>query len=82
MRTLKIHVRTTDNLTVSEPTTYLTQIFATLNMHPLNRPEVMISNSAEKFDKDGNLTDEMTRVKIKELIEALVDWTIRLNNKK
>ena len=61
---------------------HLRQIFGTLNMHPLNRPEVLISRSAEKFDKGGNLADEMTRTKIKELVRALVDWTIRLNNNK
>ena len=60
---------------------HLRQIFATLNMYPLNRPQVMISNSAEKFDANGNLTDEDTKAKIKELTEALVEWTIRLNKK-
>ena len=61
---------------------HLRQIFGTLNMHPINRPEVLIARSAEKFDKNGNLTDEMTKIKIKELMQALVDWTIRLNNNK
>lgn len=61
---------------------HLRQIFGTLNMHPLNRPELLIARSAEKFDKDGNLTDERTKMRMKELMEALVDWTIRLSNKK
>lgn len=54
---------------------HLRQMFVFLNMHALNRPEVMIPNSAEKFDNEGNLTDDFTRGKIKELIEALVRWT-------
>ena len=60
---------------------HLRQIFATLNMYPLNRPQVMISNSLEKFDATGNLTDEDTKAKIRELVAALVEWTIRLNKK-
>ena len=27
-------------------------------MYPLNQPEVMISNAAERFDGQGHLTDE------------------------
>jgi chromate reductase len=57
---------------------HLRQIFATLNMHPLNRPEVMIYNASEKFDKNGNLTDEKIKKKIEELVEALVEWAIKL----
>jgi chromate reductase len=48
------------------------------NMHPLNRPEVIVGNVAEKFDKQGNLMDEHTREKIKELLIALVAWAERL----
>jgi len=58
---------------------HLRQIFGTLNMYPLNRPQVMISNSAEKFDANGNLTDEVTKEKIRELVAALIEWTARLN---
>lgn len=50
----------------------LRQIFATLNMYPINRPQVMISNFAEKFDASCNLTDEGAKAKIKKLIDALV----------
>jgi chromate reductase, NAD(P)H dehydrogenase (quinone) len=56
---------------------HLRQMFVFLNVFPLNRPEVMIPNAADKFDKEGNLVDETTRVKIKELVETLVRWTIR-----
>ncbi|MDD5147425.1 MAG: NAD(P)H-dependent oxidoreductase [Candidatus Daviesbacteria bacterium] len=57
---------------------HLRQIFVFLNMFPLNRPEVMIPNAPEKFDKQGNLIDDYTRNKIKELLEALVAWTSEL----
>jgi chromate reductase, NAD(P)H dehydrogenase (quinone) len=57
---------------------HLRQMFVFLNMFPLNQPEVMIANAADKFDEQGNLKDSKTSEKIKELLEALVDWTRRL----
>ncbi len=50
---------------------HLRQTFVYLNMHPLNRPEVIIPFVNEKFDKDGNLTDEKTREKISEMLAEL-----------
>ncbi len=41
----------------------------------------MLSNAAECVDADGKVTDEKTRTLIKQLIEALVAWTNRLNGK-
>jgi len=58
---------------------HLRQIMVFLNMFPLNRPEVMITNAAEKYDGDGNLTDENTKDHIRKLVAALVDWTRKLN---
>lgn len=57
---------------------HLRQIFVFLNMHALNKPEVMVPNAKEMFDEKGNLTDEHTKEKIKELLVALVAWTERL----
>lgn len=54
---------------------HLRQMFVFLNMFPLNQPEVMIANADEKFDMDGNLKDEKTAGKIRELLQALADWT-------
>ncbi len=51
---------------------HLRQVFVTLNMHPLNRPEVMVASAKEKFDSDGKLTDPKARQKIAELLVALV----------
>lgn len=48
-----------------------------LNLHLLNRPEVIIPNVNEKI-KDGHLVDENSREKIKEMLSALCDWTTRL----
>jgi chromate reductase, NAD(P)H dehydrogenase (quinone) len=49
-----------------------------LNMFPLNQPEVMIGNAAERFDAEGNLTDETTKEYIRKLLQNLVDWTRRI----
>ncbi len=57
---------------------HLRQMCVYLNMFPLNRPEVMIGSAREKFDAQGNLTDEQTRERIRELLEALVTWTRQL----
>ena len=57
---------------------HLRQIFVFLDMHPLNRPEVMISSAGKRFDAEGNLTDETTRARIAELVEALAAFTRRL----
>jgi chromate reductase len=56
---------------------HLRQTFVYINMHPLNRPEVMVPFAADKIDSSGKVTDEKTRRKIKELIESLVMWARR-----
>ena len=58
---------------------HLRQVFVFLNMHPLNQPEVMIAKAAERFDANGNLTDEKTRDLIRQLLQALFAWTRQLS---
>jgi chromate reductase len=57
---------------------HLRQTFVFLNMHPLNRPEVMISNAAERFDADGRLVDPTSRSRVERLLAELVVWSRRL----
>lgn len=57
---------------------HLRQSMVFLNMYPLNQPEVMIANAAERFDAQGNLTDDKTRTFIQKLLVNLVEWTRRL----
>jgi chromate reductase, NAD(P)H dehydrogenase (quinone) len=57
---------------------HLRQVFVFLNMHALNRPEVMISNAAQRFDAQGHLTDTTTQDLIRQLLRNLVDWTHQL----
>jgi chromate reductase, NAD(P)H dehydrogenase (quinone) len=57
---------------------HLRQTFVFLNMFPINRPEVIVPFAGEKIDTNGNLTDEKTKEKIKELLKSLVVWTRKL----
>src|SRR5688572_29544847 len=57
---------------------HLRQMMVFLNMFPVNQPEVMIGNAGEKFDEQGNLTDETTKDFIRQLLQNLVDWTKRI----
>ena len=57
---------------------HLRQSFVFLTCFALNQPEVMVPFAQEKIDKEGRLTDQKTREKIRELLESLVAWTNRL----
>lgn len=50
---------------------HLRQIAVFLNLHVLNRPEVLVSRAAEKFDAEGRLTDEETRKHLATFMQAL-----------
>ncbi|MBX3297521.1 MAG: NAD(P)H-dependent oxidoreductase [Acidobacteria bacterium] len=56
----------------------LRKVMVFLNMFPLNRPEVMIGNSGQRFDAEGNLTDDATREIMAKQLAALTDWTRKL----
>jgi chromate reductase, NAD(P)H dehydrogenase (quinone) len=57
---------------------HLRQMMVFLNMFPINQPEVMIGNAAERFDAEGNLTDDATKDFIRQLLQNLVEWTRRI----
>lgn len=38
------------------------------------RPEIFVNHNSEKFDKDGNLTDEDTRKHLAKWLEAFIEW--------
>jgi chromate reductase, NAD(P)H dehydrogenase (quinone) len=52
---------------------HLRQCFVFLNMYALNQPEVAIGNAAQRFDAQGNLTDETSRQLIQQLLGNLVE---------
>ena len=63
---------------------HLRQVFVFLNMHVLNRPEVMIGHAAQRFDEQGNMIDHtsqeliLLQELIRQLLENLVAWTRQL----
>jgi chromate reductase, NAD(P)H dehydrogenase (quinone) len=54
---------------------HLRQCFVWLNMHPLNKPEIMVPSAQDKVDQDGNIIDGKTKEKIAELVIALAAWS-------
>ena len=68
------------NIATARAQYHLRQIFVFLNVLALSRPEVMIGNAADRFDENGNLTDETTKGYIERLLQALVEWTRRLQH--
>src|SRR5271155_4274040 len=52
-----------------------------LDMHPLNKPEVLIGQAQTKFDADGNLLDEVARGLLRDLMANLAGWARRIGGK-
>jgi chromate reductase len=50
----------------------LRQCFVFLNMDAVVQPEVAIGNAPQRFDEQGNLTDETSRKLIRQLLENLL----------
>jgi len=61
---------------------HLRQVCVSLNMHPINWPEVFVALAHEKIDENGRLKDEETREIIRELLNSLITWTRRLKENK
>lgn len=58
----------------------LRQTFVFLDMPTINKPEILVTNAADKFDEQGEIKNENTKKLIKTLIERLADFTRRLKN--
>ncbi|MGD0777181.1 MAG: NAD(P)H-dependent oxidoreductase [Candidatus Solibacter sp.] len=57
---------------------HLRQCFVFLDMHAVNKPEVMIGLAGQRCDADGNLTDEKSKQAIGNLLAALAALTRQL----
>lgn len=57
---------------------HLRQSCVFLNMHPLNQPEVFSNAFSESFNEAGDLVDERIKGLIKDQLEALKAWTLKL----
>jgi chromate reductase len=53
----------------------LRQTLIVLNAHPINLPEVMLSQADKSVDENGKINNEGTRKLIRELLEELISWT-------
>src|SRR5258708_10262107 len=60
---------------------HLRQSCIFLDMHPLNKPEVLIGAAGSKFDAEGKLLDEVAHNLMRDLLANLAAWA-RLIGKK
>lgn len=60
---------------------HLRQMFVFLNMHAVNQPEVMVATAQDKFSEDGELQDETSKDLIKKLLQNLVEFSRKINQK-
>lgn len=62
---------------------HLRQIGVYLDLHFINKPEFFLNvfQKPAKFDTEGNLTDEGTKEKLKEVLLSLYAFTLRLQGK-
>jgi chromate reductase len=58
---------------------HLRQVFVTLDVYPINGPELMIANASESFDEEGRLTDKKALQMIERILSQLVEWTKRIS---
>jgi chromate reductase len=58
---------------------HLRDVLMFLNVHTLNRPEILVGQAQTKFDAEGRLTDEMTRKLLRQQMQELAAWTRRLH---
>jgi chromate reductase, NAD(P)H dehydrogenase (quinone) len=58
---------------------HLRQILVDLNMHPLNRPQLLLERAREKFDADLKLADPAAVKTLQSLLAALAEWTRRIS---
>ena len=57
---------------------HMRQICVFDDLHPLNKPEVIVPRATEKFDAELRLTDQATRKALAAQLEALAKWAARL----
>jgi len=57
---------------------HLRQIMIDLNMHPINRPLLLVANADEKFNQDLKLVDEQVLQTLRDVLSSLAEWTSKL----
>ena len=63
---------------------HLRQVGVFLDLHFINKPKFLLNTSQDpaKFDSDGNLIDAEAKEKLKGVLVALRDFTLRLKNQR
>ncbi|MGH2574276.1 MAG: NADPH-dependent FMN reductase [Ignavibacteria bacterium] len=56
---------------------HLRQVAIFTNMMDMKRPEVFVQRAQEKFDANGNLTDESTREHLKRFLSSFQEWILQ-----
>jgi chromate reductase len=57
---------------------HLRQVCVYTNMLALTRPQVFVARARDKFDEQGRLIDETSIGFVRDLLESLLEWTLRL----
>jgi chromate reductase len=57
---------------------HLRQIMVFLNAYVINKPEIMIANAQDKFDANGQLTNEVIMKQLPQLLTSLAHLSRRL----
>lgn len=65
------------NLGTARAQYHLRQILVYLNCHVMNRPEIMVPSAHNKFDSQGQLTDESTREHLVKFLAAFQAYAAR-----
>lgn len=55
----------------------LRQAFEFTNSYCMPQPEILVYRAHEKFDDEGNLTDESTRKYLGQYLDAFYDWVYK-----
>ena len=58
----------------------LRPVLASNEAYLLPKPELYVVGAAERFDLEGNLTDDSVREAVRELVSALAAWAHRLRS--
>lgn len=56
----------------------LRQAFEFTNSYPMPQPELLVARAHEKFDAEGRLTDESTRLHLQSFLVAFGQWVRRV----
>ena len=59
----------------------LRQTLIILNAHPINFPEIMLSQADKSVDENGKINNQDIRKLIKQLLEELINWTKQIERK-